>query len=501
MISLSGSRLTFDEFRRVAQLDEAVQIDPAALPAMLESRAVVEALASGDAPVYAVNTGVGLLADVRVAPGELEQLQRNVVRSHACGVGPPLAREEVRGMMLIRANVLAKGLSGIRPIVAERLCDLLNRGVTPVVPSQGSVGASGDLAPLAHIALMLIGEGEAEFHGVRLPGAEALRRAGIQAIVLASKEGISLVNGTQAMLSVGGLQLLEAEALAEAADLICAMTIDGLRGTPRAFDPRIHQARPFPGQLQSAANLVRYLEGSEIRESHVTCRRVQDAYSLRCAPQVHGAVRDALTTARGAFEIELNSVTDNPLVIDGEIFSGGNFHGEPLALQLDAMAVALTVLAGVSERRIDRLVNPSLNEELPPFLANHAGLESGFMMLQVTGAALVAENGVLAHPASTGSITTSGNKEDFVSMGMAAAMKLKQVVRNTRYVLAIELLAATRALDCLRPLKSSSIIERVRASLLSVSAPWTADRSLTADIEAVSAWVASGGPAAACIRG
>jgi histidine ammonia-lyase len=492
VVSLDGSHLTFDEFQRVCRGNEAVQIHPAAHPGMLRSRAVVEKLALGDAPVYAVNTGVGLLADVRVEPGELEQLQRNVIRSHACGVGPPLAPEEVRGMMLIRANVLAKGFSGIRPVVAERLCDLLNRGVTPVVPSQGSVGASGDLAPLAHIALVLIGEGEAVIDGARVSGAEALRQAGIQPIVLASKEGISLVNGTQAMLSVGGLQLLDAEALAESADLICAMTIDGLRGTPRAFDPRIHQTRPFPGQIQSAANLSRYLEGSEIRQSHITCRRVQDAYSLRCAPQVHGAVRDALATARRAFEIELNSVTDNPLVIGDEIFSGGNFHGEPLALQLDGMAVALTVLAGISERRIDRLVNPSLNEELPPFLANHAGLESGFMMLQVTAAALVAENRVLAHPASTGSITTSGNKEDFVSMGMTGAMKLKQIVRNTRLVLAIELLAATRALDCLRPLASSPVIEQVRAALAKISAPWTADRALGADIENTSAWIASG---------
>jgi histidine ammonia-lyase len=492
MVSLDGSHLTFDDFERVTRRGEPVRIAPDALPVMLRSRAVVEKLALGDAPVYAVNTGVGLLADVRVPPEELEQLQRNVVRSHACGVGTPLAPDEVRGMMLIRANVLAKGFSGIRPIVAERLCDLLNRSVTPVVPSQGSVGASGDLAPLAHIALVLIGEGEADFDGARLPGAEALRRAGIQPIVLASKEGISLVNGTQAMLSVGGLQLLDAEALAESADLICAMTIDGLRGTPRAFDPRIHQTRPFSGQLQSAANLLRYLEGSEIRQSHITCRRVQDAYSLRCAPQVHGAVRDSLTTARAAFEIELNSVTDNPLVIDDEIFSGGNFHGEPLALQLDAMAVALTVLGGISERRIDRLVNPSLNEELPPFLSNHAGLESGFMMLQVTAAALVAENRVLAYPASTGSITTSGNKEDFVSMGMTSAIKLKQIMRNTRLVLAIELLTATRALDCLRPLTSSPIIEQARKELEKISPLWTADRPLTADIENTSAWLAQG---------
>ena len=489
MVSIDGSHLSFSEVHQVSRHNEPVEIAPHAIAAMLRSRAVVERLAAGEAPVYAVNTGVGLLADVRVPPDELEQLQRNVIRSHACGVGPALARDEVRAMMLIRANVLAKGFSGIRPLIAERLCDLLNRGVTPVVPSQGSVGASGDLAPLAHIALVLIGEGEAELGGVRSNGAEVLQRAGIEPIVLAAKEGISLVNGTQAMLAVGVFELIEAEALAEAADLICAMTVDGLRGTPRAFDPRLHETRPLSGQIQSAAKLGRYLEGSEIRQSHITCRRVQDAYSLRCAPQVHGAVRDALTAARNCFEIELNAVTDNPLVIDDEIISGGNVHGEPLALQLDALAVALTVLAGISERRIDRLVNPALNEELPPFLTNHAGLESGFMMLQVTAAALVAENRVLAHPASTGSITTSGNKEDFVSMGMTSAMKLKQVVRNTRNVLAVELLAAARALDCLRPLASSPPIERTRAELAKVSAPWAGDRSLAADIERVGEWI------------
>jgi histidine ammonia-lyase len=493
MVVLDGSHLSLDEVRRVAAEDEPVALPLDAVSGMQRSRAVVEKLAAGEDAVYAVNTGVGLLADVRVPAEDLEQLQRNVIRSHACGVGPPLARDEVRAMMLIRANVLAKGFSGIRPVVAERLCELLNRGVTPVVPSQGSVGASGDLAPLAHIALVLMGEGEAEHGGRRQPGAEALHGAGIEPVALASKEGISLVNGTQAMLAVGSLQLLEAEQLAEAADLICAMTVDGLRGTPRAFDPRIHQTRPFAGQLQSAAHLARYLEGSEIRQSHIACRRVQDAYSLRCAPQVHGAARDAMATARRTFEIELNAVTDNPLVIGDEIFSGGNFHGEPLALQLDALAVAVTVLAGISERRIDRLVNPALNEELPPFLTNHAGLESGFMMLQVTAAALVAENRVLAHPASTGSITTSGNKEDFVSMGMTAALKLKQVVRNTRHVLAIELLTAARALDCLAPLRSSPAIERVRASLRQVSPAWTSDRPLGGDIEKTAEWIASGG--------
>jgi histidine ammonia-lyase len=493
MVVLDGTHLTFDEVRRVSSLDEAVELGPGAIQAMRRSRSVVEHLAAGDDPVYAVNTGVGLLADVRVPVEQLEQLQRNVVRSHACGVGPPLGRDEVRAMMLIRANVLAKGFSGIRPLVAERLCGLLNRGVTPVVPSQGSVGASGDLAPLAHIALVLMGEGDAEYEGRSCSGVEALRRAQIEPIVLASKEGISLLNGTQAMLAVGGLQLLQAETLAEAADLVCAMTIDGLRGTPRAFDARIHEVRPHPGQMQSAANLARYLEGSEIRQSHITCRRVQDAYSLRCAPQIHGAVRDALAAARRTFEIELNAVTDNPLVIGDEMFSGGNFHGEPLALQLDALAVALTVLAGVSERRVDRLVNPALNEELPAFLANDAGLESGFMMLQVTAAALVAENRVLAHPASTGSITTSGNKEDFVSMGMTSAMKLKQVVRNARNVLAIELLTAARALDCLSPLRSSPRIEQVRAALRTVSPRWTGDRPLGSDIEKTGEWIAAGG--------
>src|SRR6202050_5703525 len=304
-MELSGENLIIEEVWEVAAAGAEVAVAARAVDQMERSRAVVERLAAGDAAVYGVNTGVGLLADVRIAAADLDQLQRNVVRSHSAGVGDPLARAEVRAMMLIRANVLAKGFSGIRPVVAQRLCDLLNRGVTPVVPSQGSVGASGDLAPLAHIALVLMGEGEAEFNGARLPGAEALRRAGIVPIVLASKEGISLVNGTQAMLSVGGLQLLDAEALAESADLICAMTIDGLRGTPRAFDPRLHQIRPFPGPIQSAANLLRYLEGSEIRQSHITCRRVQDAYSLRCAPQVHGAVRDALAEARRVLTIEL----------------------------------------------------------------------------------------------------------------------------------------------------------------------------------------------------
>jgi histidine ammonia-lyase len=485
-LELDGSRLTVEDTCAAARSRTAeVRLSPAALGRMQASRELIEKFAAGDDPIYAVNTGVGLLADVRIARGELDQLQRNVVRSHAAGVGEPLAREVVRAMILIRANVLAMGFSGIRAAVAESLCRLLAAGVTPVVPSQGSVGASGDLAPLAHIALVLIGEGEAEFEGVVYPGSDALARAGLPPIELHPKEGISLINGTQGMLAIGCLELDAAEKLADTADVVCALTLDALRGTPRAFDPRIHAARPHPGQQKSAARMRALLEASEIRQSHITCRRVQDAYSLRCAPQVHGAVRDALAEARRVFAIELNSATDNPLVFGDEILSGGNFHGEPLAFQLDFLGIALSALAGISERRLDRLVNPALNEELPPFLAGHAGLESGLMMAQVTAASLVAENRVLAHPASTGSITTSGNKEDFVSMGMTSAAKLQRIVRNTRTVLAIEALAAARALDLLAPLKSSPALEEVRLRLRSVSPAIEGDRAFYRDIAAL----------------
>jgi histidine ammonia-lyase len=492
-IQLDGEHLTIADVREVAERDAYVSLAPSAVEKMQASREPVERLAEGDAPVYGVNTGVGLLADIRIPRGELDLLQLNVVRSHAAGVGKPLARAVVRGMMLIRANVLAKGFSGIRPVVAERLCDLLNVGVTPVIPEQGSVGASGDLAPLAHMALVLIGEGEAEFEGAVLPGAEALSRAGLNPIAFHPKEGLSLINGTQAMLAIASLELEAAETLAESADIVASMTLDALRGTPVAFDERIHTVRPHPGQLACATHLRQLMQGSEIRQSHITCRRVQDAYSLRCVPQVHGAVRDALTEARRIFSIELNSATDNPLVFGEEILSGGNFHGEPLAFQLDFLAIALSALAGISERRIDRLVNPALNEDLPPFLAGHAGLESGFMMVQVTAAALVAENRVLAHPASTGSITTSGNKEDFVSMGMASATKFQRVVRNTRAVLAIEALVAARALDLLAPLRTSPALEQVRERIRAVSPPWTGDRVLAHDIAAIEELIAHHG--------
>jgi histidine ammonia-lyase len=492
-LQLDGASLTIAQVCAVTRARTSeVALSTTAREQMERSRALIDRLAAGDDPIYAVNTGVGLLANVRIPRGELDQLQRNVIRSHCVGVGEPLSRHAVRGMILIRANVLAKGCSGIRPLVADRLCDLLSHGVTPVVPSQGSVGASGDLAPLAHMSLVLIGEGEAEFEGAILPGAEALQRAGLEPIDLHPKEGISLINGTQAMLAIGCLELDAAQTLADTADVVSALTLDALRGTPRAFDVRIHQARPHPGQLASAERLRGLLEGSEIRQSHIGCQRVQDAYSLRCIPQVHGPVRDAIAEARRVFEIELNSATDNPLVFGDEVLSGGNFHGESLALQLDFLAIALSALAGISERRVDRLVNPALNEELPPFLAGHAGLESGLMMAQVTAASLVAENGVLAHPASTGSITTSGNKEDFVSMGMTSAVKLQRIVRNTRNVLAIEALAAARALDLLAPLKSSAALEEARARIRGVSPPITGDRPFYRDIAAIEALVRSG---------
>ena len=491
MLILTGSTLQPEDVAKVARNGESVSLDPRAIENMRASRATVERLAAGDEPVYAVNTGFGFLSNTRIPHADLAKLQQNLLRSHACGIGAPLDVEIVRAMMLIRANVLAKGLSGIRPVIAERLCDLLNRGVTPVVPSRGSVGASGDLAPLAHTALVLTGEGTAWYLGERLSGAEALRAAGLEPVALQAKEGISLVNGTQAMLAIGTLALLDLEGLCESADAACALSLDALRGTPRAFDARIHDARPHPGQRASAAYLTALLEGSEIRETHATCPRVQDAYSLRCAPQVHGAVRDAIAEARRVFCIELNAATDNPLVFGDDILSGGNFHGEHLAFQCDFLAVALTALAGISERRTDRLLNPSFNEGLPPFLATHPGLESGHMMLQVTASALLAECRVLATPASPGSVPTSGNKEDFVSMGMTSALKLRQSTEHLCAVIAIEWMCATQALESLRPLKTGIRLELLRDTFIAICPPRTCDKPFNEDLQAACDWLKS----------
>jgi histidine ammonia-lyase len=488
-LHINGKDLSLEAVCETAIENRAVLLAPDAREAVEQARSVVDALVAGNKLSYAITTGVGKLSDVRIQPDQIRELQVNLVRSHAVGVGEALPRTEVRAMMLLRANSLAKGHSGIRPMVIDTICEMLTRGVTPYVPSQGSVGASGDLAPLAHLALALIGEGECiDEKGSRISSAEALQRAQIKPLILEAKEAVSLINGTQAMLAVGTLSLLAAEILVDSADVIGALTLDALRGTDVAFDERIHQARPHRGQLITAANLRKMLEGSEIRRSHADCNRVQDAYSLRCIPQVHGAVRDTLTHCREVFETEINSAVDNPLVFvkdpakaEGDVISGGNFHGEPLAFALDFLAIALSALAGISERRIERMVNPSLNEGLPPFLAPGAGLNSGFMMPQVTAAALVSENKVLAHPASVDSITTSGNKEDYVSMGMTAALKLKRVVENTRNVLAIEAMAAAQAVEFLVPLKTSKRLQSAQSAIRAVSPPMDKDRVIYGD--------------------
>jgi len=491
--SLTGNSLTISAFKDIVCGARRVSLAGEARERMRQTRATVERLAASDSPVYGVTTGFGLLADRHIGPDDLRELQVNLVRSHAAGVGDPLNERETRGMLLLRANVLAKGYSGARPEIADLLCEMLNHRVHPVIPCRGSVGASGDLAPLAHLALVAIGEGEAVYGGQRMTGSQALSRAGLTAVQLGAKEGLALLNGTQAMLSLGLLALIEATDLCDSADVIGALTLDALRGTPTAFDPRLHDwARPHPGQIASAANLRRLNSGSEIRESHRTGdTRVQDAYSLRCMPQVHGATRDVLAHVRGVFQVEMNSATDNPLVFGEEVLSGGNFHGQPVAFALDYLAIGLSALAGISERRIERMVNPALSEGLPPFLAARPGLDSGLMIAQITAAALVSENKVLSHPASVDSITTSGNKEDYVSMGMAGALKIRQVVENTRHVLAIEAICAAQALDG-NPHRTSPLGERARKIIRENVAHLGADRPLAPDIAAAASLIAAG---------
>ena len=499
-LHINGNELTLDAVREVAVDRRPVLLSPDAREAVDRARAVVDEIVASNKVAYAITTGVGKLSDVRIVGDQIRELQVNLVRSHSVGVGEPLSVPETRAMMLLRANSLAKGYSGVRGVVIDTLCEMLNRGVTPFAPSQGSVGASGDLAPLAHLALALIGEGECiDAANVRVSSSDALKRAQIKPLTLEAKESISLINGTQGMLAVGTLALLAAETLVDSADVLGGLCCDALKGTDTAFDERIHKARPHSGQMKTAANLRRMLEGSQIRESHRECGRVQDAYSLRCIPQVHGAVRDTLEHCRKVFEIEANSAVDNPLVfitdakhLKGDVISGGNFHGEPLAFALDFIGIALSALAGISERRIERLVNPALSEGLPPFLAQGAGLNSGFMMPQVTAAALVSENKVLAHPASVDSITTSGNKEDYVSMGMTAAIKLKRIVENTRNVLAIEAMAVAQAIDFLYPLKASKRGQAAHAAIRSVCPTMEKDRVMYKDFARLAELIASG---------
>jgi histidine ammonia-lyase len=506
VLILDGQPLTLAEIEAVSLTRCPVVIAPAALTRVAKSRTLIEEILAAGETVYGVNTGFGKLSDVRVPAGNLAQLQLNLVRSHAGGVGQPLSEPESRAMLMLRANVLAKGFSGCRPALVELLAALLNAGVHPVIPEKGSVGASGDLAPLAHLALVVVGEGEAFYRGERMAGGEALKRAGLKPLVLEAKEGLALLNGTQAMTAVGALAVARARRVAQLADLAGAMSLEALMGTPAAFDPRIHQARPHLGQIRSAEHLVELLADSPIRESHrtrATDSRVQDAYCLRCMPQVHGAVRDALEHVREILEIEAGSATDNPLVFPeissktlnhgaGAVLSGGNFHGAPLAYAFDYAAIVLTDLACITERRIDRLLNMDINEGLPAFLSPDPGLSSGFMIAQIVAAALINECQVLAHPSSASSIPTDGGKEDHVSMGMTGALKLRQIVENAERIVGIELMCAAQGLEFRRPLRASREVELAHEVVRTLVPRLEQDRVLAHDIEAMATAVRAG---------
>jgi histidine ammonia-lyase len=493
---LDGQALTLDEIGEVAVAGRPVEVSASALRRVAESRGLIEQILAAGETVYGVNTGFGKLADVHIRGDKLAELQINLVRSHAGGVGQPLSEAESRAMVLLRANVLAKGFSGVRPKLLELLVAMVNAGAHPVIPEKGSVGASGDLAPLAHLALVVVGEGEAFYRGERMTGAEALRRAGLKPVELTAKEGLALLNGTQAMTAVGALAVSRARRVVELCDLSGAMSLDSLMGTPAAFDERIQRARPHAGQIAAAEHLLRLLEGSQIRESHREHdTRVQDAYCLRCMPQVHGAVRGVLEHVASVLETEAGSATDNPLVFpgaDAAVISGGNFHGAPLSYAFDYAAIAMTDLAGITERRIDRLLNPDINEGLPAFLAMDPGLSSGFMIAQIVAAALINECQVLSHPSSTGSIPTDGGKEDHVSMGMTGAIKLRQIVEHVERVLGIELMCAAQALEFRRPLKSSARIEEAHEAIRGIVSRLERDRVLAGDIDAMAGAIRGG---------
>ena len=492
-IVLTGERFTLADLEAVAARGAAVSLSPAARRKIAASRRVVDRLARRGQVSYGITTGFGRFSDVVIPKEKLADLQRNLVRSHAAGVGKPLPAPAVRGMIALRANTLAKGFSGIRRETVEALLAMLSADVLPVVPEQGSVGASGDLAPLSHLALGLIGEGEVIYRGKRMSAARGLAAAKLRPVVLEAKEGLALINGVQMSCAVGGLALARALRLAKVADLTGAMSADAAKGSDVPFDARIVAARPHPGAIASARNLRRLMAGSAIRESHRDCGKVQDNYALRCMPQVHGAVRDGLAYAARALEIEMNSASDNPMVFagKGEILSGGNFHGAPVAAPFDLAAIVLTDLASISERRIEKLVNPALSG-LPGFLTEEGGLQSGFMLAQVTAAALVSECKILSHPASVDSIPTGAAKEDHVSMSPIAARKLAAVVENVTRVLAVEILAACQALDFAKPLKSSPPIEQARRIVRRRIRTWTTDRFISPDLEAGAELVENG---------
>jgi histidine ammonia-lyase len=488
-----GEQLTINDVVEVAR-GEPVELSSAARERMDRSRRVIEAKVAAGETVYGVTTGLGSLANVRLEPDEVRRLQRDLLRSHAVGVGPSLGDWEVRAMLLLRAHVLALGHSGVRPEIVDRLLEFLNRDVLPIVPERGSLGASGDLAPLAHLALPLIGEGEVSFHGERMTGDAALERIGVQALELEPKEGIALVNGTQGMLAVGLLVLARARSLAKAADVAAGMTVEGILATDRPFDERLQRLRPHPGQGDSASNLRRLLEGSEIVASHrESSHLVQDAYSLRCVPQVHGAFRDTLAHAERVLSIELGSVSDNPVVTDdGEVISGGNFHGQPVAIALDALAAAAVSLASISERRLYRLLDPATNNGLPAFLVERPGMNSGFMLVQYTAASLVSESKSLAHPASIDSIPSSAGQEDHVSMGMTSARHARECVANAELVVALEALAAAQALDLRTPLRPGPGSAAALAAMREAVAFLDADRQLKPDVDEAIDLVQSG---------
>ncbi|MGD9381371.1 MAG: histidine ammonia-lyase [Candidatus Thorarchaeota archaeon] len=492
-VVIDGTNLTIEDVVKVARHNESVELSETSLDGILSSRDVIERAVKEGRTVYGVNTGFGNLSDVCIESKDLAKLQVNLIRSHSAGVGPPFSVEVVRGMVLLRANALAKGFSGVRLDVIELLIDMLNAGVTPVVPQQGSVGSSGDLAPLAHMALVMIGEGEAYYKGERIDGGEALSRAGIKPLVLQAKEGVALINGTQPMCAVGSIVVYDALTLLKDACIAASMSLEALKGTRAAFDERIHSVRRHEGQTDVARAMVEILGNSEINQSHADCGVVQDAYSLRCIPQVLGASLDAIRYAQNILKIEINSATDNPLVFSGsdDVVSGGNFHGQPIALAMDFVGIALSEIANISERRVNRLVNPNLSG-LPAFLTTEGGLESGLMIAQYTAAALVSENKVLAHPASVDSIPTSADQEDHVSMGTIAARKAAQILDNVKNVIAVEYMCAAQGLSLLLPLQPSDPLKLAFEVIREDVSQLDDDRPLHPDIARIREKIDSG---------
>jgi histidine ammonia-lyase len=491
---INGHTLTLEDIYKVASLYEPVELSQDCIEQVQKCRAYVEKIIAENRTVYGLTTGFGKFSNIRIPLEKIETLQENLILSHATGVGPILPIPETRAILLLRINVLAKGYSGICLETLQMLVDMLNNRIHPCIPEKGSVGASGDLAPLSHLALVLLGKGKAELNGEIVDGLEALKRCGLKPIRLKAKEGLALNNGTQVMTGIAALALLKAENLCKQADICAAATVDALLGTTSAFDDLLHQLRPYAGQIASAKNITALLENSPLRQSHKDCENVQDAYSLRCTPQVHGAVRESLRYVRSMLEVEINSATDNPLIFPNEerVISGGNFHGEPIAFAADVLGFTIAELGNISERRTEQLLNPALNRGLSPFLAPEPGLDSGFMIAQLTSASLVSENKILAHPASVDSIPTSANQEDHVSMGTIGAVKARNILDNITYVLAIELMCALQALDE-REIQSSPAIEQLKQKVRHHIPKITKDRIINQDMEWLKEMIDSNG--------